>query len=286
MRKLAMLSGSTKPSAPQPPLAPAIQKIVAGPTPGPLPPRYEGFGGQAQGGERPTGTSRTAAPRRSTKRLLWVSLIIMDLAVLVWVVPFVVRKRWQEVQASPPPTAAVSRAAVGAAPAPAATYRDSHGRFACTIPGGWTVIEDRGDSRSKVRFVSGGDEIRVIAQEAESAKLEEADRQAVSQSVGDLLDRARASGIEGRLVRTEWRPFGGGRALQIEIEMRPPGYLWMRQLKFRAQGLDHTVALCIAAPERRAVLLHVFDRFLETYQALPQPPKPAVAAARLTPPPP
>ena len=265
--------------APQPALAPA------GPAAAVLPPLSSAIKNLAAG-TAPV-ASRVAGARsersRSPKRWLWTALVIVDLAFLCWLGSYVRRKHSRELSPASAPHAVAARLPP-AAPAATPTYRDPHARFTCRVPDGWTIVEDHGDPRSKVRFVSGDDEIRVIAQETGAAALVETDRQVVLQSFGELIERARETGAQGRVVGSEWRSLGPHRALQTDIEMRPPDYLWMRQVKFRAQGLDHTVALCVAVPERRAALGAVFDRFLETYQSLPQSPRPAVTAAKLTPP--
>lgn len=224
--------------------------------------------------------ARTRSPWR---KRIWISLAVADCLVMMWLVYFVAGHRWNPLRPDGPPAVAEIQPSLAAEPnhssaAPDADYRDSKGRFTCELPVGWQVLEDRGDARSKVRFVSGEDEMRVIVQAIDSTELQETDRQAALEVFNETIERARAAGADGKLLAAEWRTLGATRALQIELEMRPPEFLWMRQLKFRQAGLDHTLALYVATPERRNELAEVFERFLQSYRGVSQVSRPTVAA--------
>ncbi len=151
------------------------------------------------------------------------------------------------------------------------TYADPKGRFVCAVPAGWRVEEDSADPRSKVALVMGNEEIRVIAQPAVLAELEEADRTAAVQAFHRTIEQTRAGGASGRLLETRWREVRGVKALEVEVEVGAPRYFWMRQVRFRQGGADHTVALYVGSPEQREPLTALFESFLSSYRSPGQP---------------
>jgi len=157
----------------------------------------------------------------------------------------------QAVELAAPATAVASLPAM----ATSQHYRDPHGRFVCEVPAGWRIESATGDGRSKVNFGWGNDEIRVIAQPARAATVTETERAEVLRAVAQW----------GALRGTSWRTVGAARAWQLELETPAPEALWVRMVKFREAGMDHTVALYVAAGSPREKLAGQFEEFLRQY---------------------
>ncbi len=190
---------------------------------------------------------------RKAWTIFWVGVGVADCIFLGWFTYHLLEQRRVKMPVTP--------ATMGERSPP--IYADAKGRFACAVPAGWRVEEMPDSARSKVAFVDGSDEIRVIAQLAEAASLTEADRTAVVQAFHTTIARAGT----GRLLDTGWREVGQTKALQVEVEVDAPRYFWMRQVKFRQNGVDHTVALYVGAPERREQMTSLFEKFLQSYRS-------------------
>lgn len=192
-----------------------------------------------------------------------IVLVVLGLAILG------LELRWPAAVATVPTAATIAVPVAPPVPVPVA-YRDPHGRFVCSVPVGWQVVAATESARSNVRLVGdNGDEIRVIAQPAAAAALTEEDRQTAIKVFGEALERARLAGGAGQLVGVRWRQIDAQRVLEIELEMRLPEYLWMRQMKWRSHGIDHTLAAYAGAAERQADLATRFEDFLQRYRRLP-----------------
>jgi len=204
---------------------------------------------------------------------LWLAVIVTTVAcwvvggLLLWVTG-VFPRRAPAAPSRPPvtTTAAPSTPTPDLPPGPE-QYRDRHGRFVCRVPAGWQVEEDVGDSRSKVRFFRGQEEIRVIAQPSDQPDLGEADRAAAVAVFRDIARQAGATNLAERELQTAWRELYGLRLLQVDLELDQPGFLWMRQVKFRRAGVDHTIAAYAGSPAAREEVRRVLEGYLAGYQA-------------------
>ncbi len=152
-------------------------------------------------------------------------------------------------------------------PAPAAAewsvYRDPKGRFTCQIPAGWQAQEFPEDARSKVNLSSGNDEIKIITRDTTKQVMDESDRVA---TVASMEQQLKQLGAKGRVIGVTWRDTDGVRGLQEEMEMTRPG-LYIRNIKYKKDGWDHSVGIYIQSRDRQDELLALFEQFIGRYQS-------------------
>jgi hypothetical protein len=161
-------------------------------------------------------------------------------------------------------------------------YSDKSGQFQCQIPAGWTVcgygshvLADQGKESetwayvSKLKTYSGNDEIRVTARPTTRHTLDESDKSEMKSVVENILNSVRKQGGSGELQDVKFVKVRGEDALENTLEISRPNYRWVRQVKFKKNGLDHTLGLYVSTQAKQETLVNAFQKFLDNYESTP-----------------
>lgn len=143
-------------------------------------------------------------------------------------------------------------------------YSDKSGRFQCQIPAGWTVhgygshvLASQSKKSetwayvSKLKISSGNDEIRVIARPTTQHTLDDSDKSEMKSVVENILNAVRKQGGSGELQDVKFVKVRGEDALENTLEISRPAYRWVRQVKFKKNGLDTTLGLYVSTQAKQ-----------------------------------
>ncbi len=214
------------------------------------------------------------APAASRQKGRWWALLGAGAVVVVAVVLVV----WQSVHGTPAsqvkPTTATT-ASVTAPPVaepPLATYTDPKGRFTCQVPQGWTVQEIPDESRSRAKFVSGNDEIRVNSYGADWPPLQRDDRdmKEAAEAISSLLKLDnQAAGTYAEVLGGGWRAVEGVPAFQSDMTLAADTANWrLRVVYYRKLGREHVIALYVRSLDEESYLKLVLDEFLAGFHSV------------------
>lgn len=227
-------------------------------------------------GQTTPGGRTATGKRRAYPRLVWAGSAI----ILVLGIALVLTNRERR------PSTPVE-VAVASPPAPAPRreeaqerYTDPEGRFTCDVPRGWTIEAHTDETRSRVKFVSGNDEIRVMSYGADWPPLRDQDLSEAEKTIASMLRLDIEGGEYAQVLERRLREVEGVAALQLRLKLAVGAAEWqLCVLLFRNRGREHLVTLYVRSPEQEEYLHVVFDQFLAGFVSLAaQPPEQTVSA--------
>jgi hypothetical protein len=136
-------------------------------------------------------------------------------------------------------------------------------------PSGWEVTAEPHETRSILRAATSSAELRVVAQPAPDRPLEESDAVTAKKLLREVAREAGNVPAEAVEVESSWRTIGGIRALQLDVRVKAPSFLWMRQIKFRTGGTDHLLAASTSVEGQESATAEAIEEFAKHYRPNP-----------------
>lgn len=148
-------------------------------------------------------------------------------------------------------------------------YTDVKGRFKCRYPSGWNIERKDPDERSYVVIEKYPFEIRIIARETSRHVLDESDREELQNLIDRLMVQAKREGGETTRSDVSLRKLGNIDALETVVEIKGPSYLYLKQIKYKSNGCDHTIGVGTSNSRSQNLLNELYDSFINSYVSLP-----------------
>ncbi len=162
----------------------------------------------------------------------------------------------------------------------ATPYNDPKGRFVCQVPRGWTAEELPDEQRSRVKFVSGQDEIRVTSYGSDwpALRLRDDNREAEN-AITSLLRLDNQEGAYAEVMSRETRQVDQAPAYQMDMKLAVGETSWQaRVVYYRQLGREHIIVLYIRSLDQEEYLKLALERFLTSFQSVGEKEQAALAA--------
>jgi hypothetical protein len=98
--------------------------------------------------------------------------------------------------------------------------------------------------------------------------LDDSDRKEMQTTLDNILAQVRKRGGSGRLIDVNASEHADVPTLIAELEIDRPEFMWVRQVKFKRSGCDHTLGLYVKSQEKRESLAAAFAAFAANYRTV------------------